>query len=466
MPSAARRLSPLDALFLYIESDEAPMHIGACCVYDGDIPFERYRDALARRLDRVPQCRQRLAFAPWNLAHPALLEAPDFDIRRHVTELRPRHPLSMPQLRCVVERIYRKRLPLDRPLWRQHVIRGLPGRKTAIFWELHHCIADGLSSVRIIEALHDAGQPIPGEPGVGGGEPGVADALADSLRAGAGLLRDLPRLAAASITGLLEGHGRETSMAAARTLHASFAPAPRLPFNTSALSGAKRAAWCAFPLEGLRAAAHARGAKVNDAILAIVGGALARHFDGGIRAGGAAKLRVAVPVNLRAPGAADALGNQVAIQPVTLALRPMSPDSRLDAVRAQTRDLKAGHIADGVNVLVRLLEAVPPPVQSGVGAWAQHSGVVSSLRRVTTFPTMNAICTNVVGPREPLRMLGRNCVAMHPMAPITTGMGLVFACVSHAETLYLSAVADRAAMPDMARLGRCLERSHNELVRA
>ena len=36
-PALNRRLSPVDATFLYFEKPEQPMHVGGCMVYEGHI---------------------------------------------------------------------------------------------------------------------------------------------------------------------------------------------------------------------------------------------------------------------------------------------------------------------------------------------------------------------------------------------------------------------------------------------
>nr|MDJ0841285.1 wax ester/triacylglycerol synthase family O-acyltransferase [Acidobacteriota bacterium] len=68
-------LSGLDAAFLYLESERAPMHVGGVCIVDGQTPdgpltFEIYRKMLSERLHVSDIFRRRLVELPLNLGHP------------------------------------------------------------------------------------------------------------------------------------------------------------------------------------------------------------------------------------------------------------------------------------------------------------------------------------------------------------------------------------------------------------
>jgi hypothetical protein len=54
-PVLARRLTSTDAAFLYAERDDAPMHIGAVAIVDGEIDPAAYRRSIAAKLERLPR---------------------------------------------------------------------------------------------------------------------------------------------------------------------------------------------------------------------------------------------------------------------------------------------------------------------------------------------------------------------------------------------------------------------------
>jgi diacylglycerol O-acyltransferase len=59
---ATRRLSLLDASFLYMESAVNPTHVGTIFILKDEIPFERVSRHVGERLHISPRFRQRLVF--------------------------------------------------------------------------------------------------------------------------------------------------------------------------------------------------------------------------------------------------------------------------------------------------------------------------------------------------------------------------------------------------------------------
>jgi len=63
-----KRLSLLDALFLYAETPETPMHIARVTIFKPESPqddlFARFREHTAARLDVLPSYRRRLEPTP------------------------------------------------------------------------------------------------------------------------------------------------------------------------------------------------------------------------------------------------------------------------------------------------------------------------------------------------------------------------------------------------------------------
>lgn len=84
-----KRLSGLDATFLYLETPSSPMHVSGVFVIDPStaaerFSFEGYKQMVADRLHLAPPWRRRLAEVPFGLHHPLWIEDPDFDLDFHV----------------------------------------------------------------------------------------------------------------------------------------------------------------------------------------------------------------------------------------------------------------------------------------------------------------------------------------------------------------------------------------------
>ena len=85
-----QQLSGIDTIFLNIESNACPMHVGGLLILEPpsgneeDGGFERVRRHVEGRLHLVPPLRRRLLTTPLNLDHPYWIEDPDFDLVHHV----------------------------------------------------------------------------------------------------------------------------------------------------------------------------------------------------------------------------------------------------------------------------------------------------------------------------------------------------------------------------------------------
>jgi hypothetical protein len=76
---------------------------------------------------------------------------------------------------------------------------------------------------------------------------------------------------------------------------------------------------------------------------------------------------------------------------------------------------------------------------------------------------MNMVCTNVPGPQIPLYSHGRELMAWYPFLPVPPEMALSFGILSYNQRLYITAIADREAVPDMAFMMRCLNDTYAAL---
>src|SRR5258706_15377057 len=80
-----KQLSGLDASFLYMETPEMPMHVGALHLFEMPAAYKGsfiadLRRHIASRLPIAAALRQKLAWMPFNLANPVWIDAvPDLD---------------------------------------------------------------------------------------------------------------------------------------------------------------------------------------------------------------------------------------------------------------------------------------------------------------------------------------------------------------------------------------------------
>src|SRR3954452_5706304 len=83
-PSLDRRLSGIDAAFLYLERKELLLHIAGLCVFDGEIPVPAFMRSVDSKLHLLPRYRQGGGDPPLHLGYPSWEDDQHFDIRRHI----------------------------------------------------------------------------------------------------------------------------------------------------------------------------------------------------------------------------------------------------------------------------------------------------------------------------------------------------------------------------------------------
>ena len=124
-----KRLSFVDALFLYMETPETPMHVGSVTIFKPTSPrddlFARFREHVAARLDLLPSYRRRLEPTPLGIDHPAWVMDDKLDLDYHIRHAALPTPGGMEELRALIAQLHAVPLDRSRPLWEYHFIEGL-----------------------------------------------------------------------------------------------------------------------------------------------------------------------------------------------------------------------------------------------------------------------------------------------------------------------------------------------------
>ena len=163
------RLSALDASFLYGETPETPMHVGAMVICEpppeGVKPFETFREHIRERLHLLAFFQRKLGLSPIQLDHPVWVEELEPDFEYHIRHMALPKPGSDEQLIKLVTRLHMILLDRERPLWQFYVIEGLKGGRFALYLKMHHATIDGGASSAAIETIFSyEPQPAPVAP--------------------------------------------------------------------------------------------------------------------------------------------------------------------------------------------------------------------------------------------------------------------------------------------------------------
>jgi len=446
------RLSALDDSFLEIENGStAHMHIGAVALFDGGplqtaeggIDIERVWVMMAAGIHRVPRYRQRLERTPV-FGQPVWVDDPHFNLAYHVRHTHLPKPGDERQLKRLVGRLMSQELDRGKPLWEMWVVEGLADGGCAIVTKLHHCMIDGVGSVNLagsimrltpdLDPLSSAPpprwmpRPVPSPLAL------FAAELAHRAAAPLAAVAALGRLAGAPRAALTAG--RELTVGLGEALGAGLTSASPTPLNV-AIGPHRRFDWTVADLNALKATRARHQATVNDVVLSVLAGALARFFH---RRGLEARdldFRVMVPVNVRDERSRDDVGNRVAMIVVRLPLGERDAIRRLALVAAESRRAKASKQAHGMQAIEALSDST-------------FTSVMTQFARLTALARpYNLVVTNVPGPPVPVYVAGARMRACHPVVPLFANQALGIALFSYDGRLHFGFNADWDAMPDL-----------------
>jgi diacylglycerol O-acyltransferase / wax synthase len=453
------RLSWGDTVFLHLEREGMPLNVASICVFEGEISFEDCVQFIESKLPLIPRYLKRVVPAPFGLGLPSWEYDAEFDIRRHVHEVTLKRGTDT-ELKTLAGKLFGKVMDRQHPLWDITVVRGLKGR-TAVIFRLHHCMADGIAGVGIINVLLDANPeaprlpkrklkfrvPPPRDP-LASLATGFVDSYSDLVKRILSALADLLSMAERAAA---DGGGLDTSEFVSLFPEIT-AFTERLRFNVL-YQGPQKFACTEIPLAEIKAIRQKCGTSVNDVILALVTATVRRYCElHGERVKGKL-LRIMVPVNLRGNGSPTELGNRISLVPVTIPLDIRHPLKLLAAAHKRTEFLKRVHAAELVSLAGGLIGMFPTSVQGLVGPLA-------SRLPITPF---NLVCTNVPGPQFPLYLLGQKMLHCYPYVPVGGEMAVNCAILSYDGAAYFGFSGDVQAAPDLRRLETLLKETFTEL---
>ena len=476
-----KQLSGLDATFLYLETPEMPMHVGALHLFE--LPrgtrgrfVTRLREHVASRLPITPVLRRRLWWMPLNLANPAWVDA-EPDLKAHIVEIRlPKVDGLLPGLReleAQVSALHPVLLDRSRPLWKFHVFEGLaPGpngeKRVALYTQLHHAAVDGQAAVALANALLDATpepRAIDVKPsgrtrvfklemtemlrGVLGLQAQKVASIVRNLPDTVGTLKDAT-VQALGNSALLGGEGAKSS--------GNLTLAPRTPMNVSVTSERAFAA-VTLPLHELRALGRIHGATVNDMVLAVCSGALRRYLARR-RQLPKKSLVAAVPISLRERGdtTAPAEANQASMSLISLGTHIADTAERLAHIRAASAAMKS--------TMGGLKKILPTDFPSLGVPWLMEAAasLYGKARVADRIPQVaNVVISNVPGPPVALYMAGARMLTNYPASIVVHGMALNITVQSYGHSLDFGLMADGAAMPDVRELAEAVSVAFDDL---
>lgn len=454
------RLSWGDTVFLHLEREGMPLNVASICIFDGEIAFQDCVRFVESKLPLLPRYFKRVVPAPFGLGLPSWEYDSEFDLRRHMREVTLKHGADI-ELRALAGKLFSQVMDRRHPLWDITLVRGLKANRTGLFFRLHHCLADGIAGVGIMNLLLDANPDAPPMPKhevkfhiarprdpLTSLTSEFVDSYSDFVKRILSAMTDLLTMAERVAAG-----GDPTAANEFANLFPEItAFTERLRFNV-VYRGPQKFACTEIPLADVKAIKVKGGTSVNDVILALVTATIRRYCE---LHGDPVKgklLRIMVPVNLRGGTTTSELGNRISLVPVTIPLNIRQPRKLLTAVHQRTEFLKRMHAAELVSLAGGLIGMFPTSLQG-------MAGPIASQLPITPF---NLVCTNVPGPQVPLYLLGHKMLHCYPYVPVGGEMAVNCAILSYNGTAYFGFSGDTHAAPDLRRLEGLLQESFVEL---
>ena len=501
--SIQRRLSALDASYLYNESTANPLHVGVVLIFEGHIPFGHIVRSIEQRLHLLPRFRQRLAEVPFDLAFPAWEDDPDFHLENHLKRFELPPGIDRQQ---AIRRVLREYLPVldrGRPLWEFLCFERWPRKRTAVVCKVHHALADGASTVKLVRRLFDfSPEALPPEP------PAKQTPIASMPNPSQRLVSAAHDLAIGQLKSFTD-----TMIEAFRDPFASVERNRRLqeavakiagppgrqivatPWNTISLSGSRDLVWFRSSFTDYRAIRDAFGGSTGDVLLTVLtegAGRYLRHH--GYSTDG--WFRVACPVNVRQSEEQADCGNRVSMTFPTIPACPMDPVERLKIVcqensRVNPNEVQAmdrlglrwtgafgsslGGFPNGVFTSTLLNEVTPPSLaalasrtelfrtNAAVAFIKATSSLSCPVRLGMPPPEINFVASYVTSAQSPAYLCGHRCLEQIGILPVCENLGYSVLVLSYNQTRYIGMTADLGMMPDLDRMKHYVEATFNEL---
>ena len=483
--SDARKLSAMDASFLYLETPEMPMHVGSMAIfrlpdgYKGDF-FEDFKAMIASRMHIAPILKARLEKAPLDIDHPSWVEDDQFDIDRHIF----RASLPAPRDRATLERIvgwmHAKLLNRARPLWEFYVFEGMKDNEIGLYSKMHHACIDGGAGAALTNMIYDL-TPVPREV-----EPpaertkvdqeprDIAATLLDSYQqlwrepfnaSAAAKSIELPRSGKSDLGSILFDNamfqienaikfagnvptllksvsdvvGKIADPKSRESLAGMMSPPTLL---NKQISSERSFAGVSIPLSRAKAVAKAANGKLNDVVLAISSGVVRRYL---IERGAlpTKSMTAAVPISLREEGNTDS-NNQVFGMICAIATTVEDPRTRLETIIAQsTKSKEISHPLRALMPQVQNVSMLGAPIMMQILALLYSRTNLSDVLP----PAANITVSNVPGPRQTLYAAGAELLHIFPVSISTHGLALNITVQSYRDQLDFGFISGANIIP-------------------
>jgi diacylglycerol O-acyltransferase / wax synthase len=449
---SGERMTKVDTAWLRMDSPQNLMMIVGVWVLQPTLAYADLCERVHSRLLKYRRFGQRVvedaAGATW-------VDDKKFDLQAHIV----REQLSAAKGGTVQEALQNRvallsTTPLERrrPLWQFHLVENyrLPDGTagSALIMRIHHCIADGIALISVMNSMVDGGAPPPErkkrEP-TAGAEDWFSDTILKPFTdltvkalgaAGDGAARSLQMLSDPQ-------KGMAGSMDMAKLgfqLIGDLAALAMMPDDSKTrLKGkpgtTKKVAWCQpIPLPEVKAVGKALNCSINDVLLSCAAGAIGEYLKSMGDSTAGQEIRAMVPVNLRPLDQAYKLGNRFGLAPLVLPIGVDNPIERVYEVRKRMNDMKGSYQPLLAFSLLAVAGLLIKPAQDAM---------LNLFGKKTT-----AVMTNVPGPREKLQVCASTIEENIFWVPQSGDVGIGVSILSYGGGVQFGLITDAGLCPN------------------
>jgi WS/DGAT/MGAT family acyltransferase len=452
-----RRLKGEDNSFLAWESTTQPQHTIKAVVLDPNqghepLTFDTVKTRFPGVVDRVEPLQWQLLMPRVGFGRPWWISRPRIDVDYHIRRMTAPAPGGDRELGEVIASLFEVGLDRDKPAWQLFYVDGLADGRIALVLKIHHAVADGMASLRLLEKIYSADpeerlpalrrHPMPNEQRPA---PWVWFPLV--LRHQLAALARFPSIVArtAKVTGTIRRRQK-----AGKPGYAEAFSAPAAPFNDT-LTPSRRFAYRLCDFADIRRVAKGFGVTVNDVFLTICSGALREFLDQNGHLADEA-LTAVVPVSMRPADTSDQWGNQVARWNVDFATNIADPIERLNAIAAATRTAREVQGERDALLQHDWMEYWP--------LFWLYSRVLPIIgARISRRPMFSLIASNMRGPQRRLHLGGAPIEKLISSGPVVFPMGLNFTGWTYEGQMTICVLTCGDQVPDPQRITDALPRA-------
>ena len=455
------RLSGEDLTFWWTDSPMQPTTMAMLMVLDRVPDEARLRLAFERAVAVVPRLAECVVDAPLDLTLPRWQRDPTFDLDYHVRRHAVGGAADLDELFREIGPTYEAPFDRSRPLWEARVFDHVgPQGHAALFFKLHHAVADGVGGNAIFAAMTDwtrEGDGVQEAPRVVKGAwpdpPALGTQVIDALRDRVQL--DLQRartLAGTVVDTLWHPEKLQTVLEALRSIVETVQFDSHSPLKS--FGRCRRLSGLSVPFEDVRRIKHALGGTMIDVILTIMARAIGK-WHVAHRLNRVKELMTLVPVNLRKPeewSEKAHVGNVATGILVPLPIRIADPLKAYREIHRRMEAKKADPASAASPVLADVLSVLPRQFVT----WMAES----------TFGNVDFIVTNVPGILATRYLAGAEIVAAYPFAPVAKRSPVSVALYGYRDQLFIGLDSDDTSMPDVDRFKEMIRDAFGELLAA